>query len=836
MIDDVRELPTGTVTFLFTDIEGSTRLLQELGDGYADALAEHRRLLREAFARHGGVEVDTQGDAFFVAFAAAADAAAAAQEGRRALEAGQVRVRIGIHTGAPTVTEEGYVGLDVHRAARICATAHGGQIVLSEGTRALLGDGLPLKDLGLHRLKDLAEPVKLLQLGDGEFPPLRSLNATNLPTQPTPLVGRERELAEVIALLGSARLVTLTGAGGSGKTRLALQAAAELVDEFKDGVFWVSLAALRNPELVLPTIGAAVGTKEDLARFVDEKRMLLLLDNLEQILASAPALANLLRLCPNLKLLTTSRAPLRIGGEQEYEVPPLPGPEAVELFTQRASQVRPGFDPDEEVAEICQRLDGLPLALELAAARVKLLSPEQILERLEHRLELLTAGAREAPERQQTLRATIEWSYELLNGEEKQLFAHLAVFAGSFDLRAAEHVCEADIDLLGSLVDKSLLRRTEERFFILETIREYADERLVASGSERASRNRHARYFLELVPPSEEALIGVEAAEWMARLRADNDNLHRALVWSFGEGEREIGVRLTGSLVPFWWFDGRWAEGRHWLEYALPISESMPDDARRLVLNGAGELARFEGDYDRAVALKEQLLEFQRSLGLEQDWLTAAILSDLAQIAAEQRQFGRARKLNEEAIATRHALGDSSGIAHALHGAGEAAMAEGCWEEARVFLEEALERSLDLGQRYAPAIRLHSLGELARRQGKLVEAISRYRESLELGFDLGSGIFIAADLEGLAAVAAEQDKGLAAARLWGAAEILYEQGGARYDYPVEHERAVARAKRSARPEEFKAAWAEGREMSAEEAVTHGLAELRAEPLTARVDR
>jgi len=459
----VRELPRGTVTFLFTDIEGSTRLLQELGDDYAGALAEHRRLLRETFARNGGVEVDTQGDAFFVAFAEAGEAVAAAEEGQRALESRRVRVRMGIHSGEPVVTDEGYVGIDVHRGARICATAHGGQIVFSGSTQALLGHGLLIEDLGLHRLKDLAEPVKLFQLGGGEFPPLRSLNATNLPTQPTPLVGRERELAEVLELLGSARLVTLTGAGGSGKTRLALQAAAELVEEFKDGVFWVSLATLTDPELVLPTIAATVGAKGDLAEFVDEKRLLLLIDNLEQILGCAPALAELLGSCLNLRLLATSRAPLRLSGEQEYEVLPLPEAQAIELFTQRARQVRPSFELDKHVAEICRRLDGLPLALELAAARIKILSPEQILKRFGQSFDLLATGARDLPERQRTLRATIEWSYNLLDAEDQRLFASLAVFSGGCSLEAAENICEAELDGLQSLVDKGLLRHTGNR-------------------------------------------------------------------------------------------------------------------------------------------------------------------------------------------------------------------------------------------------------------------------------------------------------------------------------------------------------------------------------------
>jgi predicted ATPase/class 3 adenylate cyclase len=491
----MQQLPTGRVTFLFTDIEGSTRLLEELADGYVDVIAEHRRLLRDAFARHGGHEVDTQGDAFFVAFGSADDALAAAEDGQSALEAGPVRVRMGIHTGEPVVVREGYVGIDVHRGARICSTAHGGQILISEDARRLLRADDGLKALGLHRLKDLAEPVRLFQLGAEAFPPLRSLNASNLPVQPSPLVGRTRELADVLELVRSSRLLTLTGAGGSGKTRLALQASAELVEEFEDGVFWVSLAALSDYRYVQPTIAGVLGAKDGIANFVDEKRLLLLLDNLEQVLECAPALAELLRSCPNLRLLVTSRAPLRVTGEQEYEVPPLPEVEAIELFSQRARQVKRDFEADGDVAEICRRLDGLPLAVELAAARVRTLTARQILERLGRSLDLLTIGPRDVPERQRTLRATIEWSYELLDPEEKALLARLAVFVGGCSLAAAEDVCAANTDTLHSLVEKSLLRHDAERFSMLETIREYATVHLDVRTDADEIRARHQRHF-----------------------------------------------------------------------------------------------------------------------------------------------------------------------------------------------------------------------------------------------------------------------------------------------------------------------------------------------------
>ena len=399
------------MSFLFTDVEGSTRLLHELGPtDYAAALANHRRVLRNAFSAHGGVEVDNQGDAFFVAFPTAPGALAAADEARRGLVGGSIRVRVGIHTGTPLLTEEGYVGVDVHRAARIAACGHGGQVLVSASTAALLPKE-DLRDLGVHRLKDLSASERIYQLGQDEFPPLKSLYRTNLPVAATPFLGRKHELAEVLQLMeqSDVRLLTLTGPGGTGKTRLALQAAAEASQRFADGVFWVPLAPLRDSKLVLETAGQTLDAGSSLGEHIADKSMLLLFDNFEHVVDAAGGLSELLAGCPNLELLVTSRELLRLPGEQAYPVPPLEPEDGAELFLARARAALPSFVPDSAVPELCSRLEQLPLALELAAARVRVISPERLLERLSHRLDLLGAG-RQVDPRQQTLRATIEWS------------------------------------------------------------------------------------------------------------------------------------------------------------------------------------------------------------------------------------------------------------------------------------------------------------------------------------------------------------------------------------------------------------------------------------------
>jgi len=449
--------------------------------------------VRAAFQRHGGVEVDTQGDSFFYAFSSAKEAGRAATDAQAALVEGPTRIRIGIHTGEPLVTEEGYVGIDVHRAARIMSAGHGGQVLMSQATRELLDDSCI--DLGEHRLKDLMAPQRLWQLGPGEFPPPRTLHQTNLPIQATPLVGRERDLTEAGALLKRARLLTLSGPGGSGKTRLALQLAADSVDEFPDGVWWVPLAAISEPALVLPAVAQTLGTRGDLHSYLRTKRLLLVLDNLEQVIDCASDIGDLLSGAPGIRVLTTSRELLRVAGEHEFPVGPLAEDEAVALFVERAVLA----EPRGAVREICRRLDCLPLAIELAAARTTVLPPSQLLVRLSDRLGLLTGGRRDLPARQRTLRATIEWSHDLLRPSEQVLLRDLGVFAGGFTLAAAEAIVGADLDTLQALVERSLVRRSQSgRFGLLETIREFARERLEAHPSAEQLKEAHARFYLAL--------------------------------------------------------------------------------------------------------------------------------------------------------------------------------------------------------------------------------------------------------------------------------------------------------------------------------------------------
>ena len=597
-------------------------------------LAEHRRALREAWRRHEGVEVDTQGDAFFVAFARASDAVAAAADAQRALAGGPVRVRMGLHTGEPLRADEGYVGFDVHRAARIAAAGHGGQVLLSQATADLAG--VDVRDLGLHRLKDLSAPERLFQLGREDFPPLKTLHETNLPVPATPFLGREREIDQIAALLRrpDVRLVTLTGAGGSGKTRLSLQAAAAAADDYDRGVWWVPLASLADPALVETAAAQALGSKDTLSATVGDQRLLLVLDNFEHLLEAAAGVAETIGSCPHLTVLVTSREPLHVDGEWEVAVDPLRERDAVDLFVQRALAVSSDFAANGEVAEICRRLDCLPLAIELAAARVKALSPSVLLERLEQRLPLLAGGSRSAPERQRTLRATIAWSHDLLTAAEQDLFARLAVFAGGCTLEAAEEICGADVDAIASLVDKSLLRRTGDRYWMLETIREFASEQLDQLADAGVLRDRHAGFYVALGERARPELRARGAREWLDRLDAEHANVRASLEHLLESGDADGALRLSGAIWLYWQTRGHWTEGRRFLAAAVALGADL--EPERLVdsLWGGALLALWQGDIDEGEQLASRILEISKTAADQEHVYSVAI--HLLAIVADQ--------------------------------------------------------------------------------------------------------------------------------------------------------------------------------------------------------
>jgi predicted ATPase/class 3 adenylate cyclase len=790
----VRELPTGTVTFLFTDIEGSTRLIAELGeDGYAEALVEHRRVVREAFLRGGGVEVDTQGDAFFVAFPTAPGALEAAREAQGALS---IPVRMGVHTGTPVLTNEGYVGTDVHKAARIAAAAHGGQVLLSQVTRDLCSE-IAVRDLGEHRLKDLSEPQRLYQLvGDGlesEFSPPNTLEnqPTNLPTQPTPLLGRDREIDQVVQLLDSAqvRLVTLTGPGGTGKTRLALQAAAEAIEGYPAGVFFVNLAALTDPELVVPTIAQTLGVKEQageplaqtLARDLAEKELLLVLDNFEQVVDAAPAVAELLRQAPGLSVLVTSRSSLHLQAEHEYAVPPLEGEEAVALFAERAQAVKASFTLNGNrplVAEICRRLDQLPLAIELAAARMKLLPEQALLARLDDKLKLLTGGARDLDPRQRTLRATIDWSYEMLSEQEQALLRRLAVFGGGRALEAIEAICapEAELDVLeglDSLLDKSLLRQEETeagepRFVMLETIHEYAREKLEHSVEAAELRNRHADFFLELAESRGDAPAEWEA--WFDRIEVEHDNLRTAIAWAQESGAGRLELRLAAALGDFWHARSYLAEGLTHISEALAHDPDAPTSLQNQALRFGHLLAFKQRNLAQAREWAERLAALAEESGDEQT--LAYALNSLGITLTGERRFSEARVATGQSLAIWERLGNAERTGACLHNLGLISMGEGAYEDAVERITASAELFEAMGDEHGVsngwADRSFALIGLGRWRDARVDAY----QSLLVASRLGWRENVAYCLVALAAVAVAMKEPEQASRFLGQADRI----------------------------------------------------------------
>ena len=869
------DLPSGTVTFLFTDIEGSTRLLHQLGERYGEALADHRRLLRAAFDRHGGCEVDTQGDAFFVAFRSARAAAHTAVDAQRALarhewpDGARLRVRMGIHTGTATVVDGGYVGMDVHRGARICSAGHGGQVLVSASTHGLLlgAAGLELRPLGPHRLKDLPRREQLFQLvAPGlceEFPPPRSERvAPDLPVVPTGFVGREREAAEVRAALErpEVRLLTLTGPGGTGKTRLALRVAAMMADRWTDGVCFVPLASVRDVGLVAPAIARSLhlpesgeeAAEERVRRHLSEHELLLVLDNLEH-LAVAGLVADLIS-DGRVTVLMTSRSPVRVYGEHEYPVPPLSLPgagdggdpgrllrsEAVGLFVERARATKPDFELTRDnapaVAEICARLDGLPLAIELAAARIRLLPPRALAARLSDRLALLTGGAEDLPARQRTLRDTIAWSYRLLDEDARALFRRLSVFVGGCTLEAVERVTGGDqldiLDRIAGRVDNSLLWQDstgegEVRFRMLETIREYAHDRLVESGELGEYARRHADHQLDVAERARRDIDAGEQLRGLAELDREHDNILAALgrLLTPGPDAPAAGaatvLRLVERMGWYWYTRGHVEVGLTWLERALREGADGTAEVKAKALYWKGAVLDRRNELDGARAAMDASVALLRGGG--EPAALAAALNGLATVAENQGDLGYARRKYEESLAIHDARGDEWGAATVRIGLASLALEEHACERAAAMLEDALRTFRDHDDRWSAAVSVLNLARVRLHQGRYDETRALLDEAIGQLAEWGERGYLAECLEVHACLAAAGDDVARPGRLAGSAGELRRRIGAR---PHGRRRAFLEARlepvRSRDPGAFRAAYEEGVRMTLDQAVGYAL--------------
>ncbi len=865
------ELPTGTITFLFTDIEGSTLLLQELGDRYAAVRDDHAAIMRRAIDQGGGVEVSTGGDSFFVAFHSPVGAVRAAVAAQLSLATHDwapgrhLRVRMGLHTGEGVPAGGDYVGMDVNRAARIADAAHGGQVILSDATRGLVEHALPdqasVRDLGEHRLKDIAHPEHLYDLVieglPADFPPPRTLDArpNNLPLQLTSFVGREEEIAEIRQLLGRSRLLTLTGAGGTGKTRLALQVAAEILTEYRDGSFFVDLSSVTDAALVPSVVARSLGVPEVAGRpileavktHLHDKELLLVVDNFEQVAEAGPVIEQLLTTAAKLKVLVTSRVVLSLRGEQEYLVPPLQPAdperlpdlptlrqiEAVLLFTQRALAANPRFRVTEQnapaVAEITSRLDGLPLAIELAATRTKVLTPQQMLPRLQKRLSILTSGARTLPERQRTLRGAIAWSHDLLDDAERRLFARLSVFTGGWTLESAEAVCDPEElgwDALGgltSLVDKSLVRRTEPaegdpRFSMLETIREFALEQLAAGVDLEPVLRRHAEHFLDLAVEAEPHLTADDQGEWLDRCDLEHPNIRASLRWAIEAEEADPAQEAAGALWRFWQQRGHLAEGRRWFEeiLAMPSGQGQTP-ARAKALIGAGGIAWWQQDRAAAGASYGEALAIERKLG--DHARIAEALYNLAFVVAGDDLDGAARLLEESRDLFRR-VGDERGVAQVLTMMVMRDAQAGAWPPVVASLQEVVAIWRRLGDRLHLAFDLVWLAFAYGRMDSLREARAAAQEALELFREADNATGIGIALTDLAFLATWEGRYEDAIRLAGASESLRQRvggppgaiGGLLEGDPVAEARAHLTEDMAQR------AWEEGLTMGVDEAI------------------
>jgi predicted ATPase len=819
------EQPSGTVTLVFTDIEGSTRLLQEFGEQrYREVRDDHHRIVRDAFARHAGYEVDNEGDAFFFAFASAASAISAVSEAMHELEAGPVRIRVGMHTGEPGLDPPKYLGMDVHLAARVMAAGNGGQVLLTRSTRELVDS--ELVDLGEHRLKDIPDPVWLYQLGEADFPPVRTLSTTNLPLPASSFLGREEELEHAERLLEDARLLTVSGPGGMGKTRFAIELASRQLERFPNGVFWAPLASLRDSTLVMESLAHAAGAKGDLAAHIGNRQVLLVIDNLEQVVDAAPELSKLVAACEHLTLLVTSRESLRVDGEVELSLPSLAGGEADALFCERAQ-----CEPSPAIGELCARLDGLPLAIELAAARARVLTPEQILERLGERLDLLKGG-RDADPRQQTLRATVEWSYDLLTDEEAALFRRLAVFAGGCAFEASEEVADADVDVLQSLVEKSLIRQTGGRIWMLETIRGYAGERLAEAGEVDALRRRHLDWVVSLAERLSLRASRAELERWSKEVAGEEDNVRAALDFAsearLAEEEAEIVLRFWA----FWSHNGPIGEGRQRLEHAVENSVELPSTVRAGLHRGLAVLEMWDGDLRAARSNAEEALRLCREIGDPRD-----IYKALEAVAAIVKASGD----TVEAIALYEELRDEArdqdpgSEARMLAQLAQLLVVEGAYVRGADLAREALDlaqRSDDSSTAVTAEI---ELAFVALNQGASAETL--LREALLAARELRWFEICASALVCTATAAATADPSKSA-RLVGASDAQMEEAGVErdlYDH-ARRESVLAILEEWLEAEELDRLLDEGRAMTLDEAVEYALAARSASSKRGKADR
>lgn len=864
--------PTGTVTLLFTDIEGSTQLWERQPTAMQTALAFHDRLLNESIESQNGYVFYKGGDAFGAAFATPSQALAAAIEIQRNLEGaawpeetGALQVRMALHTGEPEARDGDYFGPPVNRAARLLSAGHGGQVLMSLATQQLVRDRLPvgvtLVELGRHRLKDLFQPETVFQVAAAglraTFPPLVTLDTlrTNLPSQATPFIGRRRESAALVEILrrDDVRLVTLTGPGGVGKTRLSLHVAAELLDDFEHGAYFVELAPIPSSDLVVSaiagTLGVADAGDEDLLetviRSARSKQMLLVVDNFEHVIDAAPILGDLLAGASQLKVLTSSRESLRLYGEHEFPVPPLGLPEvsrrqtaavigqyeAVSLFVQRAKATRPDFEMTEDnarsVAEICTRLQGLPLAIELAAARVRLFDPATLLARLSDSLRTLTGGARDLPLRQQTIRNAIQWSYDLLDEDEQTLFDRLGVFQGGRSFDAAEFVCAPGLALdvadgLESLLGKSLLQSElgpagETRFVMLETIHAFAVEQLAAGSEADELHRRHAEYFTRLAEEASAELVGHDQSVWLTRLAADYENLRKAMEWALGGGDIGLGLRLVAALGGYWRYKARMLEGQRWLERALEFAEQAPDSVMGQLYMWAGFNAYAVGDADsRARRRYERALEIARRL--EDHSTVASILISLGLASGEISDLSF--EITEEGLALARRIGDQSEVSHGLNVLGEIHRLQGDYEAAKQVYEEALPITRDIGHRLREAMLLANLGIVAFNLGDPEEADARLSESYRLALEIGDDFIIAEGLVfagGVIGASGDPERGVPLLAA-GAAQQAAIGSRTQPSDQFECDKLVALIRSQIDDETFDRLWARGEAMSLEEAI------------------